>query len=704
MTAVAQSDAGDGHRSTRTSMQGPTFQELKNQVFFTEKRLALLLQSQFYPELNSWVKEKCFVRQDCKSECADYIAKLERCISGKMRGVWHALRIISAFQVEVDQDMLVGSEWYRTPKSATKDSATRILAKIRELCLAVPGKIRDGVLSQDALQSLVDDFERLDWSDKDMSLFEEAFKSREQLLSEVSELSKSLQEVDWQCSIQEVQKEELRRKGRDAAEKGEMELFESHCQEEISVSEALMQLFLFKLQQIESSQAENHVKLRSNVSNWKLAAAQLEYLKEKKADLTVQCQRDEGRLARGLDLEKQKDEKLHQDFCKRKEDIENRLHELDHTQDELAEELQDLVQKYKVVEEKLVALVGEREKAITTRVDMIETEMQRVADYEEFVVHAKQHNEYVRQTREMAEEAETVIARLQGYLMDRETYAEHDFHTTSKLIENSKKATLKQLNHCYVDYCRNMARLGRRMDAKIRQTEEEATRNQVTAECLKETLNPEAKKFVTIAHDMFEKVQSLKDIKAKLESKVEFGRETYLQKVKEGLPEHEVDEAEDEMEDEALNRRDRLLAMREELEYQKTDNALLDEKEALVITAERISDEKQEKRERKESAAARLRQQVDAARTTDDGGSPTLDSAAMAAYATRLPFAASSPRQIATDDTPAPASQPAAVSSPRADAPPAAAAAKTAPDPSGTEPRALEGKYGQNIFPTADPA
>ena len=90
---------------------------------------------------------------------------------------------------------------------------------------------------------------------------------------------------------------------------------------------------------------------------------------------------------------------------------------------------------------------------------MIETEMQRVADYEEFIVHAQQHHVYVSETRGMADEAEKVITRIQEYLMGRESYAEHDFHATSKLIENSKKNTLKQLNYCYVDFYRNISRL-----------------------------------------------------------------------------------------------------------------------------------------------------------------------------------------------------------------------------------------------------
>ena len=574
-----------------------TFAEMKQNVFFTEKRLALLLESQFYPEMSQWVKEKLFVRKECKNECAAWVERLENCIEGKMRGLWHPMRIVQAFNVEVNLQSLVGSEWYEKPRPAATQEAAKLIERIRELGLLVPGNERHAPSAKN-VANLIERFESIDWSVQDMARFSEALRAKEKLLLEVSELTKTLQEVGWGCSIHETKKEELRRLARQAECRGEVDMFSQYAHEEVEVSEALMQLLLFKLQTTESSQAENTLKRRNNVSQWKLAAAQLETLKEHKHERQAECLRDKERVKRGLAYEATKDEEAREDFNKRKKLFADRLAYLNRTQDELACVLQELCEKFKDVEEKLADLTWQREEAIQARVDMIETEQQRVADYEEFVQFAKKHTSYVDETQRMAEESAELINCLQKFLMNEQEYDEHDFHETTKLLHDTKVQTLRQLNVCYIDYCTRVTRIARQLDAQIREVDAEGRRHQMMAECFKETLNPEAKRHVMQAKEVLCKREQLLSTRNTLLSKIDFIRTNYLSKVKEELPAHEVVEVGAELEEELLNRRDDLLTMRESVAYSQ-EHSILDEKEAILAMSDRV-------REEQESGANRL--------------------------------------------------------------------------------------------------
>ena len=585
---------------------GPTFAELKQNVFFTEKRLALLLESKFHPEMAQWVKEKIFVRTECKNECVVWVEKLEKCITGKMRGLWHAMRIVQAFNVEVNLQSLVGSEWYEMPKTSSTQDAAHLINRIRELGLLVPGN-ESRIPPAEDVARLTSQFKAIDWSVQDMERFSEALKAKERLLLEVSELTKTLHEVAWGCSIHEAHKEELRRKARESEEHGEMDMYAQFTQEEIDASEALMQLLLFKLQTTESSQAENTLKRRNNVSQWKLAAAQLETLKEHKVERQSECLRDKERIARGLQYEAKRDEDAREDFNKRKKQFEDRLAYLNRNQDELAVDLEELCEKFKVIEDKLASLTGHREEAIKARVEMIETEMQRVADYQEFVECAKKHISYVDSTQRMADESAALIGSLQRFLMNEQEYDGHDFHETTKLLHDTKQQTLRQLNVCYVDYCTRVMRVSLQLDVQIRETEQEASRYQMQAECRKETLNPEAKRYVVAAKEVLLKREALRTQRSAILSKLDFVKNNYLKKVKEELPQHEIVEPDQEIEEMLLNRRDDLLTMREQLVH-SAERQILDEREDILATGDKIAEEKdiganrQVKRERKVNA------------------------------------------------------------------------------------------------------
>ena len=599
---------------------GPTFAELKHDLFFTERRLMLLLETMFHPEIIQWVNEKMFVRSKCKEECTGCISRLEASVNGKMRGIWNEVKIVQAFDVEVDLRFLVGCEWYERSLHGATREVTQLISRIRELGSLIVGN-EENTPEIEKVNSLLRRFEAVDWSCHDIARLSEALKAKEKLLLEVSELTRSLQEIGWSCSIHEAKKEEARRKAKTAQEEGEIELAAQFTQEETDVSEALMQLLLFKLQTTESSQAENTLKRRNNVSQWKLAAAQLETLKEQKIIRQHECIRDNGRIKRGLAYELGKHEVSREDFKRRKKQYDDKLSYLNEKQDRLMSELSELCNQFKQVEVELSSIATERVEAVQASVEIVEAEAQRVADYQEFVRYANEHSSYVEATSNMAEEGSCVINSLQRFLMNEQDYDEHDFYQTTRGLNVTKLKTLKQLNICYTDYCAGVMKVVRQYDSKIRQLDEEVTRQQLLAECSRETLNPEAKRFVTSARQHLQERDELSLIRNGIVRKIIFMRDNYFKKVKEDLPSHEVVEPDDDIAFELLHKRDELLTMREELLY-PIHNHILDEREDINLLSGKFKEELEEGTNRQVKkgeglAAMRLRKQVGKNRDTD---------------------------------------------------------------------------------------
>eukprot|EP00662_Eupelagonemidae_sp_cell21_P041935 gene41935-40933_t len=391
---------------------------------------------------------------------------------------------------------------------ATTETAA-LIERIRELGSLLPAPIPHTVVWR---------FDDVDWDRRDVA--RHGGGAKETLLREIGELTRCLQEIGWSCS----------------------------------------------LQTIESSQSENAIKRRNNVSQWKLAAAQLETLKEQKLDRQRECIRDKGRIDRGVEYETRKHEGMRADFRDRRRGSDERLDALGKRQEELQRELHALALQFREVEGKLADLAAERIEAVTARVEVVEEEAQRVADFQEFLRFSNEHRGYVGETQAASERAARFINQLQRFLMNEQDYDEHDFHQTTRLLSELKVKALTELNQCYNDYHLGLMRQARQMESQIKKAEEEASRQQLLAEVSKETLNPEAKRHAL-----------MKD-KSAIFRKLDFIRSNYLRKVKEELPADKVIELDDDIEWETLKKRDDHLDMREELIY-PVEYQILDERE-----------------------------------------------------------------------------------------------------------------------------
>ncbi|KAJ9465920.1 flagellar rod protein [Diplonema papillatum] len=573
--------------------EGPTFEKLKENLFFTEKRLALLLDAQVYPEMMQWIKEKADARRACKTECHDCVAQLEASVAGKMRGVWNEVRVVQVLGVEVELRSLVGCPWYDKPSVKAIKEVADLMARIRQLSTQVPHDAAAAAgPSEERTTELQSMYLSIDWCTQDVSRLAESLRAKEKLLLGVSELTKALREIGWSCSLHEAKREEHRRKAKAAEDAGEVDMYQTYAQREIDEIEALLQLLLFKLQTTESSEAENILKRRNNVSQWKLAAARLETLKEKKLERRMECVRDKGRAERGLKYEAAKHAELREDFKRRKKLSDDVMESLDKAQDTLTAELESMAQRVKTIEEQLTGLAKKREGAVTASVEIVEAEAQRVADYQEFVRYVTQHAACLENTQKMAEDSASLLSSLQLFLMDEQEYDEHDFHQTTHLLKDTKKNTVKQLSTCYANYAKRVSKLLSQVDAKIRIVEAEAANHQMKAECHKETLNPEAKRFVNAVRDKLREREALQEERAALVRKLEFVRVNFYKKVEDELLPHEKREAEEAEAALEVSRREKLAGLREAL-CVSSDNILEEEQRNLLLFSELSNAEKE---------------------------------------------------------------------------------------------------------------
>eukprot|EP01062_Namystynia_karyoxenos_P065883 TRINITY_DN59932_c0_g1_i1.p1 TRINITY_DN59932_c0_g1~~TRINITY_DN59932_c0_g1_i1.p1 ORF type:complete len:728 (+),score=383.46 TRINITY_DN59932_c0_g1_i1:88-2271(+) len=713
---------------------GKTFAELKNELFFNEKRLALLLRGSLHPEIEYWLKEKSFARGDCKSECESCAVRLDQSVAGKMRGVWNDVKVVQAFDVEVGLRDLLGSAWYEKPSPfATRDTAA-LIERIRELGSMLPGGDASEEM-RERVGRLVGEFEALDWDRRDLARLSDAMQAKETLLREISELMKCLQELGWNCSVHEAKREELRRKVKKADKDGEVSRAQQYQKEQLDVVEGHMQLLLFKLQTIESSQSENAIKRRNNVSQWKLAAAQLETLKEQKLERQRECLRDKGRLTRGKEYEARKHDRKRAEFKDRRREVDERCERLAARQDELQQHLDELARQFREVETQLVTLCDDRMEAVTARVDVVEEEAQRVADYQEFCRFVDEHLRIVDHTATASGQAARVINELQRFLMNEQDYDEHDFYQTTRLLSDLKHKALVDLNHCYNDYHSGSMRNARLIENQIKKAEDEAARQQLLAEVSKETLNPEAKRHITAAREEIARREELLREKGAIMRKLEFIKSNYLRKVKEELPPEQIVEVDDDIEYETLQKRADLLDMREELIY-PVEYQILDEREDIAAMAdkargEREADANRQVRKGEGRMAILLRKEVQRTRAGDDVSAPEpageINTQTLAEHAKRQheaelvaearawkdrqdaerrqreeqaaaridrrPVAASYSTGVERKAAEHAAAKPAAAA---ADAPPADAAADA---PADGDVRPLEARYGPGVFP-----
>ena len=538
-----------------------TFGKLKKDLLFYEKRMQLLLGTRIVEDLGHALKEKSLTRSECARDCRDGLKRFEQGASdARLTGRWDELKVHNLFKLEVPLRFVVGSTKFEAPETTDAESLRGMVARLETLSQRYPefAEGTDGA-SVEALLGLLS---RVEFTSRDMARMKGAVVSKLEVLSELDDLTQVLQNSGFEAARVRAELEELRRKEQHAGESGEVALAEEAIVQRMALLEKLIDIVFFQAHTINSTIDTNVAKRNSNISAFQSASAMLECMKSEKRELVSGCDRDCGKILRGMEYEDKAKSSGRSKVLEQMAQSKERLAALDGKQEALTQRLQELYAEFAETEEALSKLGQERAKAVTAHIDLVEGSRHATSDFMELVQFSDVYRKNLVHTKAEYDLGIDALAVLEHVLLQEKSFDVYDFNASGQRLASMRKKVCKELNAALNAYEGAVKERVRRKNFQIKRLDEEIAVATGEMELRKEVLDPLAKKHVLRVRELEARRGALAKDRDELLDQMAKQRDARVAEIKQHLDAADITDTNDVEDEKDLRRHEDLVDMR----------------------------------------------------------------------------------------------------------------------------------------------
>ena len=565
-----------------------SFSKLKKDLLFHEKRLQLL-GTRVVEDLESHLIEKTLSRQECRNDCRDAIAKFEiGATDATLSGRWDEHKVANLFGLEVPLDLVVGSSRFEAPAAADCNAIRRMIEELQVIGRRFPEFSVEGEDDAKGVEELMDAINDVQWGARDVARMKEAVSAKVAVLTDLNELADELQHSSFNIGQLQSQLESLRRAEERAREDGEMAVCDSIIREKLQIEAQIMNGLLEECNRIAQAEETNITKRRSNIAVFQGASAMLEVLKSEKAEFVAGCKRDQARIERGVQYE---DRATGSNRRKTREELDrsmSKIKALDDRQEKLSNRLLEIFKDFQETEQALEKVGVERAKAVAEHVELVEDSRHIMSDMIELTKWANVQAENLKKTHEEYQRGLHGLAALDQVLLQKQGFDKYDFNATGRRLQSMMHNAALRLNKTLNDYEAQAADLMRRQNAQLKQLDEEIDVAECEVELHKDVFAPETKKYVLRARQLHEQRDAIAKDLDNLAANLEQMKNMCMDTVCKHLSQQEIERVEERTAMEALQRREDLVDMRQQL-LQPKENDIHGERAALLVDRQSTS-------------------------------------------------------------------------------------------------------------------